>query len=104
MPITKRPCSNCPFRCDGAAIELRPGRIEGIIKGLLADDFLTFTCHKTLDSERMTCAGAVAVMAKLERLPVIARLGLQVGVISNEDIAASMAMVLDQATLNTQSF
>lgn len=52
----------------------------------------------------MTCAGAVAVMAKLERLPVIARLGLQVGVISNEDIAASMAMVLDPATLNTQSF
>lgn len=45
MPITKRPCSNCPFRCDGAAIELRPGRIEGIIKGLLADDFLTFTCQ-----------------------------------------------------------
>lgn len=104
MPITKRPCSNCPFRCDGAAIELRPGRIEGIIKGLLADDFLTFTCHKTVDSERMTCAGAVAVMAKLQRLPVIARLGLQVGVISNEDIAASMAMVLDPATLNTQSF
>lgn len=59
---------------------------------------------KTVDSERMTCAGAVAVMAKLERLPVIARLGLQVGVISNEDIAASMAMVLDPATLNTQSF
>ena len=103
MPITKRPCSNCPFRCDGAAIELRPGRIEGIIKGLLADDFLTFTCHKTVDSERMTCAGAVAVMAKLERLPVIARLGLQVGVISNEDIAASMAMVLDPETLNMQS-
>ena len=104
MPITKRPCSNCPFRCDGAAIELRPGRVEGIIKGLLADDFQTFTCHKTLDSERMTCAGAVAVMAKLDRLPVIARLGLQVGVISNEDIAASMAIVLDPATLNIQSF
>lgn len=100
MPITKRPCANCPFRRDGAAIELKPGRVEGVINGLLADDFSTFVCHKTLDSERMTCAGAVAVMAKLERLPVIARLGLHVGVLSEDDIAESMALVLDPSTMN----
>ena len=64
MPITKRPCSNCPFRCDDDAIELRPGRLEGIIAGLLRNDMSTFVCHKTLDTQRMTCAGAVAVMAK----------------------------------------
>ena len=57
MPITKRPCANCPFRCDGAGIPLQPGRVEGIVSGLLADDQQTFVCHKTLDKERMTCAG-----------------------------------------------
>ena len=31
MPITKRPCANCPFRSDGAGVELEPGRVEGIV-------------------------------------------------------------------------
>lgn len=53
MPITKRPCANCPFRCDGAGVELSPGRLEGIVSDLLADDQQTFVCHKTLDKERM---------------------------------------------------
>lgn len=96
MPITKRPCSNCPFRCDDAAIALEPGRIEGIVSDLLRDDQQTFVCHKTLDTgERMTCAGAVGLMSKLGRLPVIARLGLVYGVITPHDIEASAAMVID---------
>ena len=45
MPITKRPCANCPFRCDGAGIPLQPGRVEGIVSGLLADDQQTFVFH-----------------------------------------------------------
>lgn len=94
MPITKRPCSNCPFRSDGAGIELRPGRLESIVSNLLADDTQTFVCHKTLDTERKTCAGAVAVMSKLGRLPVIARLGLAYGVLSEEDIEKSAEMVI----------
>ena len=60
-------------------MELMAGRVEGIISGLLADDHQTFVCHKTLRSERMTCAGAVGVMSKLGRLPLIARLGLVMG-------------------------
>lgn len=101
MAITKRPCSNCPFRSDGEGIPLEPGRIEGIVSGLLRDDLQTFVCHKTLDSgQRMTCAGAVGVMSKLGRLPVIARLGLVCGVISPTDIDASAAMVIDPATLD----
>lgn len=99
MPITKRPCANCPFRCDGAGISLRPGRVEGIVSDLLADDQQTFVCHKTLDKERMTCAGAVAVMSKLGRLPVIARLGLAYGIITSDDIEASAAMVIEPSTL-----
>ena len=51
--------------------------------------------HKTLDSQRMTCAGAVAVMAKLGRLPVIARLGLVHEVITVADIEASKQLVID---------
>ena len=101
MPITKRPCSNCPFRCDEGAIELRPGRLGGIVAGLLRDDHQTFVCHKTLDtSQRMTCAGAIGVMSKLGRLPVIARLGLVYGVITTADIDASAAMVIDPTTLD----
>lgn len=99
MPITKRPCANCPFRNDGAGIELQPGRVEGIVSGLLADDQQTFVCHKTLDKERMTFAGAVGLMSKLGRLPVIARLGLAYGVITKADIEASAGMVFDPSTL-----
>lgn len=100
MPITKRPCANCPFRSDDAAIELRPGRVEGIVQDLIESDFRTFSCHKSLGGERMMCAGAVAVMAKLGRMPVIARLGLVTGVITQADVEASMALVIDPATLN----
>ena len=103
MPITKRPCANCPFRCDGAGIELNPGRLEGIVSGLLADDQQTFVCHKTLNKERMTCAGAVAVMSKLGQLPVIARLGLAYGVITKADIEASAELVIDPSNLDLPS-
>lgn len=100
MPITKRPCSNCPFRCDGAGIELNAGRLEGIVSDLLTDDRQTFVCHKTLDKERMTCAGAVGLLSKLGRLPVIARLGLVYGVITKDDIEASAAMVIEPSALD----
>ena len=99
MPIKKRPCLNCPFRNDGAGIDLRPGRIEGIVSDLLANDHTTFVCHKTLDKTRKTCAGAVAVMSKLGRLPIIARLALVTGDIKREDIAASEALVIDPPVL-----
>ena len=95
MPILKRPCSNCPFRSDGAGVELRPGRLQSIIGGLLADDQQTFVCHKTLSAERKTCAGAIGVLSKFGRLPIIARLGLMTGVITEEDVVASAAMVVD---------
>lgn len=100
MPITKRPCANCPFRSDGAGIELRDGRLNHIVADLLADDHHTFVCHKTLDKERMTCAGAVGFLSKLDRLPVIARLGLACGIISQADITASAALVIEPGNLN----
>lgn len=93
MSIAKRPCANCPFRCDDAAIQLENGRLKSIVSDLLQDDMRTFVCHKTLGAQRQTCAGAVAAMAKLGRLPVIARLGLRLGVTS--DIEASKPLVID---------
>lgn len=100
MPITKRPCTNCPFRCDGGGIPLRPGRLEAIVSELLADDHQTFVCHKTLEKERMTCAGAVGLMYKIGQLPVIARLALAHGVITKNDIAVSAAMVIEPTDLS----
>jgi hypothetical protein len=101
MPITKRPCSNCPFRKDGAGVQLEPGRIQGIVSTLLEDDQQTFVCHKTLATGRMTCAGAIGLMSKLGRLPVIARLGLAVGVITPKDIEASSRMVIETDELTS---
>jgi hypothetical protein len=43
----KKPCANCPFLKVGA-ISLRPGRLEGIIADLLADDHIIFQCHETV--------------------------------------------------------
>lgn len=99
MPIAKRPCSNCPFRNDGQGIELQPGRLEGIIQGMLSDDQQTFVCHKTLDKERKTCAGFVGVMSKLNRLPIIARLGITYGVITIADVRACENMVIEPADM-----
>lgn len=87
------------FRGDGAGIQLEPGRVEGIVSGLLADDQQTFVCHKTLDTGRMTCAGAVGLMSKLGRLPVIARIGLACGVITKADIDASAELVIEPSDL-----
>lgn len=100
MPITKRPCANCPFRNDGEGIPLNTGRLESIVEDLLESDITTFVCHKTLQGEKMTCAGAVGLMSKMKRLPVIARLGLACGVITEDDIAASAAMVISPSDLN----
>lgn len=47
----------------------------------------------------MTCAGSLGVIAKIGRMPVIARLGLALGVITTADIEASVAMVVDPSEL-----
>lgn len=42
----KKPCENCPFLKTGA-IELRPGRLDGIIHEITTQD-ARFLCHKTV--------------------------------------------------------
>jgi hypothetical protein len=91
----KAPCENCPFRVQGA-IELEPGRLEGIIKGLVEDDQSTFHCHKTVHSnatggdwddygnyvasgKEAMCAGAMMYLEKLGRPTVGMRIGRILG-------------------------
>lgn len=47
----KKPCGNCPFLKDGA-IELAPGRLQGIVEHLTSDDENSFWCHETVHNDR----------------------------------------------------
>lgn len=91
----KKPCANCPFLKKGA-VQLRPGRVEDILNGLMEDDHKPFLCHKTLDgseneeggydaagTEKM-CAGASAVLWK-RRMPTVGmRMALALGIATPE--------------------
>lgn len=103
----KKPCSNCPFRTSGA-IELRPGRLQGIVSDLLADDWSSFTCHKTLhrahdddqDSpaaggRESMCAGAAIYLVKVGRPTVGMRLAHTLGHLNMEELAAHGPAVID---------
>lgn len=90
----KKPCANCPFLKDASkAIRLHPDRVPGILEGLLTGEHTGFACHKTLageydeEGEKYTpgrdeqqCAGALAVLEKLNRptslMQVMGRMGL----------------------------
>lgn len=102
----KRPCSNCPFRRKGA-IELEPGRLEGIVEGLLSDDSSSFPCHKTVhcskgghfddegnyiaSGQEAMCAGAAAYLSKVGR-PTI---GMRIGFLTNEITPSDWDAVMD---------
>lgn len=91
----KKPCANCPFRNDDQAIDLMPGRLEDIVKSLVADDWSTFQCHKTVHSSdggafdeqgryepsgnESMCAGAAAYLFKIGRPNIGMRLALMQG-------------------------
>ncbi|XLY90540.1 hypothetical protein ACK8QS_22985 (plasmid) [Ectopseudomonas mendocina] len=91
----KQPCANCPFRKSGG-IELREGRMQGIVDDLLQDDHNTFHCHKTVHSARggdwddehehytpsgheAMCAGAATLLMAKKRPNLIMRLAFLFG-------------------------
>ena len=107
----KRPCANCPFLKVGA-IELAPGRLDGIIDSLTTNDFQTFQCHKTVHSPRggtwdeegetytasgheSMCAGAAAYLMKHQRPTVEMRLGFVTGTAKPTDWDDAMSLVID---------
>lgn len=87
----RRPCADCPFLKDGA-LELAPGRLDGIVETLVSDDHSMFQCHKTVHNERTggewaddgtytasgqesMCAGATIYLEKVGRPTVAMRIG-----------------------------
>lgn len=61
----KKPCGNCPFTIDNKnAIKLKKGRRESIINDLKHGITTEFICHKTIETDRALCAGAIAVCKK----------------------------------------
>lgn len=106
----KKPCDNCPFLVEGA-IELAPGRLDGIIEALLADDRTTFQCHKTVHSSRggrwddggncapsaheAMCAGAAALLMKRGRPTVGMRIAFGTGAATPDQWDALAHLVID---------
>lgn len=109
-----KPCPNCPFLKVGA-IELNPGRLEGIIESLLRDDWTTFSCHKTVHSKHggtwsddgdytpsgkeAHCMGAMAYLKKIGMPNVPMRIGFATGMLSIKDVQACEEAVIDEVKL-----
>jgi hypothetical protein len=107
----KRPCANCPFLKQGA-IELAPGRIEGIIAHLLEDDWNTFPCHKTVhgknggewddegeyqsSGKESMCSGAMALLHKVGQPTVPMRLGIVMGKLKVDDLEAVAPLIIEE--------
>jgi hypothetical protein len=87
----KRPCSDCPFRKVGA-IELRPGRLDGIVAHLLADDWHGFPCHQKPTAQ---CAGGMVYLLKAGQQSVPMRLACAVGELDFDRLCEFAADVID---------
>jgi len=107
----KKPCSNCPFLKEGA-IELQPGRLDGIVKHLLADDWSTFRCHKTVHNKKTggewddvgryhasgkeaMCMGAAVYLEKLGRPTVAMRIAMLSGMYDQDATKAIHPLIID---------
>lgn len=106
----KRPCANCLFLKQGA-IELEPGRLDGIITALIEDDHSTFSCHKTVHSARggewdddgnytpsgheSMCAGAASYLMKHKRPTVGMRIAFATGMASPTDWNEAQALIIE---------
>jgi hypothetical protein len=108
----KKPCGNCPFRKEGA-IELREGRLSGIINDLEKDDFHSFPCHKTvtasdyqeeddldavdtqIDDKAQMCAGAAIYLLKQQLPTVSMRVASSFGILNFDDLMKHSELVID---------
>ncbi|WP_240416588.1 hypothetical protein [Paenibacillus periandrae] len=89
----KEPCKDCPFRKDNK-LDLRPGRLEGIIRAL--HDNIPFHCHKTIDYDKesedqkvedaLYCGGSMVYLKKCENTNVPMRLGQMLGVFHPDEL------------------
>ncbi len=111
----KKPCANCPFRNDRRAIDLNPGRKEGIMAELLTGQSSTFPCHKTVYREDgrnhdddgnytpkdvSVCPGAAAVARKFGRDLQIVQIGYRLGFIKEDHYDEALAETLEPADID----
>lgn len=109
----KKPCGNCPFRCDDKAIPLEPGRLKGIVDGLHKDDSTVFHCHKSVHSKdggewnvetgeyepsgkEKVCRGALIYMNEQGRLPVLARIAIAMGELNFNELKSQAPLVISK--------
>lgn len=111
----KRPCANCPFKKKGA-IELRPGRVEGIIDDLTNDDTIHFMCHKTVYNRKTgghheededgestyiasgnesQCTGSMIYLLKAGAPNVSMRLAAALGMLDFDELRAQADTIID---------
>ena len=114
----RKTCANCPFRKDAGAIELNPGRREGIILALLTGEQQTFNCHATVyrkdgrnfqgDEYRPVdvshCPGAAAVARKFGRDTVAVQIAERLGMISPDHFDSAADETLDPADLDIEPY
>lgn len=113
----KAPCENCPFLKDKSkAIGLAPGRVNGIIASLLDESATGFSCHKTVyhpktggkwvetedgderyqqSGKEQQCAGALAVLEKLNRPTQLMRIMERMGQYSRDQYVPLFDLVID---------
>jgi len=93
------------------AIDLREGRLDGIIASLHDSDYMIFHCHKTVHSKRggewnddgtyvpsgneSVCMGAVAYMWRSGETAVSTRYALLTGLLTVEDIEKVLSEVIE---------
>lgn len=111
----KKPCANCPFLKEGA-IELQPGRVEGIVESLLENDREWFMCHKTVhhpkhggdwveDEEgeevyktsgnESQCVGSMVYLHKAGRPSLSMRMAAVYKMLDPEDLEAQADKIID---------
>lgn len=110
----KKPCSNCPFLREGA-IELEPGRLDGIIEDLTENDHINFQCHKTVHSKQggewledengeqvyepsgneSMCIGSAIYMLKIGRPSICMRIAIMTKMVSLKELQAQNDKIIN---------
>lgn len=94
----KKPCENCPFKKVGA-IDLDPGRFEGIVDSLLSNDREWFVCHKTLDlkgdKKRSQCVGSMIYLLKAKSPSVSMRMAASFKMLDFDSLKEQAGDIID---------
>jgi hypothetical protein len=100
----RRPCANCPFN-KVRAIELNPGRVEGIIDDMVEHDDRPFLCHKMLDQDtRSYCTGAVTYLLKVRQPNIAMRLGASLKMFDPDQMLSECGQAVIDPPVENKTF